>query len=53
MALERAVDATIMLVQPTGSDLHEQPLRCNTSGVKDALRIANHEHEHHLAFIFT
>jgi hypothetical protein len=26
---------------------------CNTSGVKHALGIANHEHEHHLAFIIT
>jgi hypothetical protein len=26
---------------------------CNTSGVKHALRISNHEHEHPLAFIFT
>jgi hypothetical protein len=26
---------------------------CNTSGVKHALGISNHEHEHHLAFIIT
>jgi hypothetical protein len=26
---------------------------CNTSGVKHALSIANHEHEHYLAFIIT
>jgi hypothetical protein len=26
---------------------------CNTSGVKHALSIANHEHEHHRAFIIT
>jgi hypothetical protein len=25
----------------------------NTSGVKHTLGIANHEHEHHLAFIIT
>jgi hypothetical protein len=26
---------------------------CNMSGVKHALSIANHEHEHHLASIIT
>jgi uncharacterized protein (UPF0333 family) len=26
---------------------------CNTSGVKHALSISNHAHEHHLAFIIT
>jgi hypothetical protein len=40
------INYTRTLNDPYGED-------CNTSGVKHALGITNHEHEHHIAFIIT
>jgi hypothetical protein len=43
----------LTVAQVHSGHAHHHLVGCNTSGVKHALSIANHDHEHHLAFIIT